>query len=317
MKDEILNYIGSNNYIEIPTLQDKFNLSYKEAKAIIDELVASNILVYDSGLKYSYLNALINSGNDTQYHDIDSKENQNAIMREYLEKRRQELMESLQAESTESDDGDDIDNVMYSEDELRIKALRYCFEEKKASISMLQNAFSIGFARANRLILWMENMEYISKGNDRNPRKILISQKELDKIVMRLQRGLDDVNDDFDDDDDEQNDSAVDLRPILIRCFEHGLQFKSDGENYVLGLNGELTIELKFKENGGALVLSDGGKTILKTRQRSWVIKKVLKNFPPVDFKSDEIYITVDNPRGVLMALLILYSAIDAIIKMK
>ena len=53
-KNAIINDIKANNGAEIAVLQQKFNISYKEAKIVIDELVAKGTLVFESGLKYSY-----------------------------------------------------------------------------------------------------------------------------------------------------------------------------------------------------------------------------------------------------------------------
>lgn len=320
MKEEILNYIEHNKYIEVPILQDKFNLSYKEARNIIDELIANNTLAFDSGVKYSYVGKSTSSSdnieNRVEIQNTDSEEERLAIRRKYLEERRQELLKRLQAETKDDEENDGIDFLSDSDEELRLKALQFCVEKERASATLLQHVFSIGFARACKLLFWMEKMGYISKGDNFHPRKILISQEELDELLVKKHMKENDESDNYNEDDIEQNDNVVDLRPILVKCFEQGLQVKSDTENYILGLNEELAIELKFVKDGSALVLSDGGKTISKTKKRSLVVKKILKNFAPVELKSKEICITVESPRGVLMALLILYSAIDAVMKM-
>ena len=52
-KQIIIEYIRQNGGIEIPALQQKFNLSFKEARDIVAEQVAANNLRYDKGLWFA------------------------------------------------------------------------------------------------------------------------------------------------------------------------------------------------------------------------------------------------------------------------
>lgn len=54
MNQEVFRYIAQTGWAEIPFLQQKFNLSYKEVKAVIDELVKDGQLKYQSGIRYVY-----------------------------------------------------------------------------------------------------------------------------------------------------------------------------------------------------------------------------------------------------------------------
>lgn len=95
------------------------------------------------------------------------------------------------------------------------------------------------------------------------------------------------------------------------------MQDKSDDDKFILGFDGEPKFELKFVNDGRSLKISDGGKTLEQISQTNRKINNVLKGFNPVKLEGDEISITLDNPFGTLMALMTLYSAIEAVKKMK
>lgn len=248
MKDEIMSYIEQNESIEIPTLQNKFNLSYREAKAVIDELIAGGVLVFESGVIYKTVTKPADTDRNgllVKASWIDSAEKQRAECRSYLEARRKELimrMQALEHAKNHVDDTEDADE---------------------------------------------EDMDFL---------------------------GTTDKNEDSDIENDE---GKADLRPILIECLTQCLQDNSDEQKYILGLDGDLQVELNFVNDGSALRLSDGGQTLASSSQTNRKIKNVLKGFAPVILEGEEICITIENPYGTLMALLTLYSAIDAVKKMK
>lgn len=55
-KNSVLDFIKLTGSTEVTLIQQKFGLTYPEAKAIIDELVADNILKYESGIRYVLVN---------------------------------------------------------------------------------------------------------------------------------------------------------------------------------------------------------------------------------------------------------------------
>ena len=171
-KNEIIHDIKANNGAEIAVLQQKFNLSYKEVKAVIDELVAKGILVFESGVKYSYAKKSDPTLEDSRaeferrraevirkvHKDLseddekdDDAEGKAATERQaYLEARRQELIRRMQAAMDEDDEdsddeADDDDDEEIDEEELRFKALKLCIERNVASVSMFQRSFPIGY----------------------------------------------------------------------------------------------------------------------------------------------------------------------------
>lgn len=51
-KQVIFDFIKQNGGAEIPSLQLQFNLSYKQARDIVSELVSSHCLAYDTGVNF-------------------------------------------------------------------------------------------------------------------------------------------------------------------------------------------------------------------------------------------------------------------------
>lgn len=223
-KNAIINDIKANNGAEIAVLQQKFNLSYKEVKAVIDELVAKGILVFESGVKYSYAKKSDPTLEDSRaeferrraevirkvHKDLseddekdDDAEGKAATERQaYLEARRQELIRRMQAAMDEDDEdsddeADDDDDEEIDEEELRFKALKLCIERNVVSVSMFQRSFPIGYLRSCKLIEWMEGKGYVSIAVGSQPRRVLITKEQFDKLYSEPH-----LIDEDDDDDD-------------------------------------------------------------------------------------------------------------------
>lgn len=211
-KNEIINDIKANSGAEIAVLQQKFNIPYKEVKAVIDELVAKGALVFESGVKYSYKKKSDNTLEDYKAElerrraeairkvhenlseddeeDDDAEEKAAAERRAYLEARRQELIRRMQETMPEDDDDDEDDDnesendddEEIEEDELRYKALKLIIEKNAVSVSMFQRSFPIGYIRSCKLVDWMESKGYISAGGGSTSRRVLITKEEFDKL---------------------------------------------------------------------------------------------------------------------------------------
>lgn len=69
-----------------------------------------------------------------------------------------------------------------NEDELLPRVLDYIVNEETTSTSKLQRVFSIGYNRAARIIEELERKQYISPARGSKPRKVFLTQEELDKI---------------------------------------------------------------------------------------------------------------------------------------
>lgn len=256
-KNAIINDIKQNNGAEIAVLQQKFNIPYKEVKAIIDELVAKGTLVFESGVKYSYAKKLdttiedsraelerrraeairkvhANLSNDDE-EDDDAEEKVAAERRAYLEARRQELIRRMQAEMEDDDDDDDEDSESeendeeeISDDELRYKALKLIVEKNAASVSMFQRSFPIGYIRSCKLIDWMESKGYVSEGGGSTPRKVLITKEEFEKLY-----GEPHIVDDDDDEDSNMDAKFAEYEKFLEQHFADDDSDDEDEEDEV------------------------------------------------------------------------------------
>ncbi len=218
---------------------------------------------------------------------------------------------------------------------------KYILSQEKIEFPEVQNKFSISYAEMKSVFdeLSKENkLEFVSGvtfkiiGKDvindlfrREARESYSIDDRLREIENRrraLTERLHRMNDfDDEDDDDEyepEEDREVDLREALIRCLECGLQEITCEKKYILGMEDGLNFELKFVQNGSALRISDCGMIFPAVGQTRRKVKNVLKNYSSVVLEEDgEISITVENVFGTLMALMTLYSAVDAVKKMK
>ncbi|OAQ03072.1 hypothetical protein A3O11_05165 [Ligilactobacillus aviarius] len=69
-----------------------------------------------------------------------------------------------------------------NEDELLPRVLEYIVNEETTSTSKLQRVFSIGYNRAARIIEELEKKRYISPAHGSKPRKVFLTEEELDKM---------------------------------------------------------------------------------------------------------------------------------------
>lgn len=69
-----------------------------------------------------------------------------------------------------------------NEDELLPRILEYIVNEETTSTSKLQRVFSIGYNRAARIIEELEKKQYISPAHGSKPRKVFLTEEELDKM---------------------------------------------------------------------------------------------------------------------------------------
>ena len=67
----------------------------------------------------------------------------------------------------------------FFEDELMKEAISEVLRQQKASTTMLQRRFHIGYNRAHRLIQHMETMGIISRKNGYEARKIIMDEGDV------------------------------------------------------------------------------------------------------------------------------------------
>lgn len=72
----------------------------------------------------------------------------------------------------------DMDGAL---DPVYVEALKYVVTIGQASISMLQRRCAVGYARAGKIIEWMESMGYISPFDGSKARKVLITKEEFEE----------------------------------------------------------------------------------------------------------------------------------------
>ncbi len=197
-KEQIIGYIKQNKNAEIADLQKRFNITYKEAKTLVDELISMGDLVYAGGVRFNY------TGNTGDGGELSGDEERRA----YLEARRREAIAKMNIQTfllddddDEEDDGDDgygftTDDGM-PDYELRRTALELIIKSGTVSASFFQRTLPIGYIRACRLIDWMEEQGYITKSTGATPRKVLITAEEFERLYPRSSSEDDDEDCDF------------------------------------------------------------------------------------------------------------------------
>jgi S-DNA-T family DNA segregation ATPase FtsK/SpoIIIE len=96
--------------------------------------------------------------------------------------RGQELDESLleTREAAYDEDGEDGD-FDPDEDPLLDRAIDVVVQTQTASVSLLQRRLRVGYTRAGRLIDMLERRGIISGYEGSKPRRVLVSETELDR----------------------------------------------------------------------------------------------------------------------------------------
>lgn len=157
---KIIDYIKNTGTAEAADLQNEFEISYKDAKEIIDELAGEGHLVYSGGVKYSYI-----SKTETAQEGGDRKYSISKFTGNY---------KNCFKDDDKKDDSDEW--------EQRSEALQLCIQMQQASVSFIQRRMPVGYIEACKLIDWMEEMGFISESNGLTPRRVLITQEEFDKL---------------------------------------------------------------------------------------------------------------------------------------
>ena len=165
---EIIRCLLRESSVCIPTIQRQYGIGYKEAKSIVDELVATNEFAYVGGVTYGRKEKPYIPKPDKIIR-AKSEEVKPLTLREYFENRLNGV----------SDDFDVND-----ETELKRRALRLCVRKGIASATFLQRSFPIGYIKACKLLDWMEEQGCISAPNGPFARKILITEDEIEKKLL-------------------------------------------------------------------------------------------------------------------------------------
>ena len=98
--------------------------------------------------------------------------------------REQELDESL-LEASAATNGDELEDEDFDPDEdpLLERAIEIVVQTQTASVSLIQRRLRVGYTRAGRLIDMLERRGIISGYEGSKPRRVLVAEHELDRVV--------------------------------------------------------------------------------------------------------------------------------------
>src|SRR6059036_3187308 len=98
--------------------------------------------------------------------------------------RSQDLDESLleAPEAPVGEDGEDLD-FDPDEDPLLERAIDVVVQTQTASVSLLQRRLRVGYTRAGRLVDMLERRGIVSGYEGSKPRRVLVSETELDRVL--------------------------------------------------------------------------------------------------------------------------------------
>jgi S-DNA-T family DNA segregation ATPase FtsK/SpoIIIE len=112
------------------------------------------------------------------------------IVEQTRAQREQEVDESfLEAPQVFADDVDDDGDGDFDPDEdpLLDKAIEVVVTAQTASVSLLQRRLRVGYTRAGRLIDMLERRGIISPYEGSKPRRVLISEADLERVAVAPQ----------------------------------------------------------------------------------------------------------------------------------
>jgi S-DNA-T family DNA segregation ATPase FtsK/SpoIIIE len=104
------------------------------------------------------------------------------VVEQCRSQRGQDLDESL-LEAPESPLGEEDEELDFDPDEdpLLERAIEVVIQTQTASVSLLQRRLRVGYTRAGRLIDMLERRGIISGYEGSKPRRVLVSETELDR----------------------------------------------------------------------------------------------------------------------------------------
>ena len=78
---------------------------------------------------------------------------------------------------------------MSEQDELLMDALELVIDSGKASVSMLQRRFRIGYNRAARIVDIMEEMGVVGPQDGSSPRQVIMTREEFEQLQNAQESG--------------------------------------------------------------------------------------------------------------------------------
>lgn len=160
--------------------------SYVDSKTILDEAGAEKLLGQgdmlfsgqDSNQKIRLQGAFVSDEEIKAVLDFIKENN----VSEYDEEVQNSIYAEPEKEELPDDDDDDKGSNEDRMDEYMPQALKLVMKNGKASISMIQRRFSVGYARAARIIDQMETRGFINPGMGNKPRDVKITIAEYNEL---------------------------------------------------------------------------------------------------------------------------------------
>lgn len=160
--------------------------SYVDSKTILDEAGAEKLLGQgdmlfsgqDSNQKIRLQGAFVSDEEIKAVLDYIKENN----VSEYDEEVQNSIYAEPEKEEIPDDDGSDNGSNENRMDEYMPQALKLVMKNGKASISMIQRRFSVGYARAARIIDQMETRGFINPGTGNKPRDVKITIAEYNEL---------------------------------------------------------------------------------------------------------------------------------------
>lgn len=160
--------------------------SYVDSKTILDEAGAEKLLGQgdmlfsgqDSNQKIRLQGAFVSDEEIKAVLDFIKENN----VSEYDEEVQNSIYAEPEKEEIPDDDDDNKGSNEDRMDEYMPQALKLVMKNGKASISMIQRRFSVGYARAARIIDQMETRGFINPGIGNKPRDVKITIAEYNEL---------------------------------------------------------------------------------------------------------------------------------------
>jgi DNA segregation ATPase FtsK/SpoIIIE, S-DNA-T family len=110
------------------------------------------------------------------------------VVEQCRSQREQELDESLLETPQRERDADEAGDEDFDPDEdpLLEKAIEIVVQTQTASVSLIQRRLRVGYTRAGRLIDMLERRGVISGYEGSKPRKVLVTEADLDQILSAV-----------------------------------------------------------------------------------------------------------------------------------
>lgn len=346
-KQDIEKFIKEHRKFEMFDFQERFSLSYAETNKILEGLQENGVIKYCEGYIYVVVHDTKKSKTERIYKPKNEQEdfllkalweciNKDIVSTSLIQRR----LSCSYAMADRAIDWMEENGYIgsYPNRKVKMSAEKYIKkfgnpnkiqsenEERKRSIEERRRQLIERLSRMTE----SENLDDDNEDDntedgedvDEQARREYLEKRRAE-LIARMQQSFkkedkrDVIEREDADDKDEQDDETIELKKFLLECFERGLQEDTNDDKYILDLDGEQKFEFKFVNDGGALKISDGGKTLRQVGLSKRKVENILKSFVPVKLEDEEIFITITNPFGTLMAVLKLYSAIDALKKRK